>query len=230
MLRPLEGINPLRVNRCKASIGSCQPRLMERRSTPRMALFINEDLITATLAGIEGGAQRWEILVRPDWATPLKYYRYPDVRISTLSPWAFVPETSEITLPGGRRGTLHTVSRTISAKQTVFVSFSDVSKNADAQRLAWPDPAGTAIRNVQASLRSVGATGPVPHAETWRGYISATGSGSASDSDGIVHASIRNVYLPDQKGFLTFMGVSQVSLLDSQSLLDQLEVQTQVLR
>lgn len=194
-------------------------------------IFINDDLISATLAGIEGGARRFEILVRPRWNAPLQNYSYPALHVSTLSPWAFVPETSEITIPGGRKGMLRSVSRTISETQTVYISFADYKiDGSDSQKLFWPDPQGTTIRNVQASLRAVGAKGPTPHGVTWRGLISSTGSGSAADADGSIHVTIRNVYLPNHSGFLTLIAASEVSLFDSQQLFDQLEAQTQVLK
>lgn len=193
-------------------------------------IFINLDLIDATLAGIDGGARRLEILLDPQWNAPLELYRHEDVHISTLSPWAFTLETSDLTLAGGRKGTLHSLSRTISDSQVVLISFADYGKGPAGQQVTWLDPTGTAIRNVQASLGSVGARGTVPHGEIWRGLTSATASGTASDATGKVHVSIRNVYLPNHKGFLTFMAVSQVSLFDSQQLLDRLEAQTQVLK
>ena len=193
-------------------------------------IFINEDLIAATLAGIEGGTRRSEILFSPEWKAPLELYRYADVHISTLSPWAFVPETREVTIPGGRKGTLRSLSRTISESRAVSISFADFSNAPAGQQGYWSDPSGTAIRNVHASLEAVGARGRPPYGEIWRGLISATGSGTATDATGGVYATIRSVYLPDQKGFLTFMGVSDVSLLDSQQLLDELEAHTQVLK
>lgn len=199
-------------------------------ATANGPIFINETLIAATLSGIEGGVRRSKILFNPKWGAPLENYRYDDVHISTLSPWAFAHETSEVTLPGGRRGTLRSLSRTISESQKVFISFADFSKAPTGQKVYWPDPVGTAIRNVQASLDAVGAQGKPPYGETWRGLASASGSGTVADATGKLYATIRNVYLPEHKGFLTFMAVSQISLFDSQQIIDQLEIQTQILR
>ncbi len=192
-------------------------------------ILINEDLITATLAGIEGGMQRLEILMNPEWNAPLRHFQYQEMHISILSPWAFSREKKEITTPGGRKGTIYSLSRTVSESKQVLISFSDFSQGLGNQKVYWPDPTATTIRNVQASLDSIGAQGRPPYAESWRGMISATSSGSSVDAEGKTYVSIRNVYIPDHIGFISFIAISRLSLLDSQKMLDEIESQALIL-
>lgn len=193
--------------------------------------FINEDLIDATLAGIEGGTRRAEILFNPVWELPLEYYRYPKAKVAVLAPWAFSPEKSEFTAPNGVTGELLLLSRAISENQNVAIGFSDFSKEVDAGKASWPDPDSTVRRNVEASLRNVGANPiGVTHSEGWRGYSSGVGSGWMADATDSGWVSTRSVYLPEHKGFLFMIAFSGVSLADSQRLLDELETNAQILR
>lgn len=197
--------------------------------TPAGPVFINEDMIETTLAGIEAGTRRMEILVNPVWDVPLKQYRYPKAHVSVLAPWPFAIEQGDLTAPNGVQGTMYTLTTILSDKRMQFISFGDFSAGHKGQQLSWPDPQGTAIRNVKATLDAIGAAGRPPYGTSWREHIAATGSGMIEDADGKMYVTVRNVFLPEKKGFLSFMAISQISLFDSQTLLDQLEAQTQVL-
>lgn len=188
-------------------------------------IFINEDLISATLAGMEGSVRRLEILLTPDWGLPLEAYEYEDTHVTILAPWPFAHERSELTVQTGQKAFLSDLSRTISPKQMVYVSFS---APIDDRRPSWDDPQGTAIRNIEASLQAVGAASNSVYGENWRGLISATGSGSVEGSGQKLFVSSRSVFVPQHRGFLTFIATSELSLLDSLQLLDELEAQTQL--
>ena len=194
-------------------------------------IFINEDLIAATLAGIEGGIHRTKILLNPTWDPSLQYFKHPELRISLLSAWPFTPSKSTISLPNGFVSDFYKLEQTVSEAQWAFIGFADYSQAIRLSKVNLSDPTTSVLENVQSGLNAVGATPATsPRAEAWRGYVSAEGSGYFSDGQERGFVSIRSVYLPQHEGFLVFTTVSLKSLSDAQQLLDVLEGQTQILR
>ncbi|AXK44035.1 hypothetical protein [Erythrobacter aureus] len=194
-------------------------------------MFINEDIIATTLAGIKGGTRRTELLFNPVWDPSPRLYKYPNAHVSILAPWALTPVSNTITLENGMVSDFHRLEQTVSDKQWAHVGFGDYSHGIQTGKVDLSDPSTAVLKNVRAGLKGVGATAiSIPSAHKWRGYVSAEVSGSVDYEAEKAYVSLRSVYLPEHEGFLVFTTVSMISLADSQLLLDQLEANTQVLR
>ena len=199
--------------------------------TPYGPVFINEDMISQTLAGIEGGVRRTKLLLNSNWDPSLQHYQHPDLHISLLSAWPFTPSKSTVTLPNGIISDFHKLEQTISENQWASIGFADYAQAIQTGRVGLSDPTASVLKNAQAGLRAVGATpASSPRAELGRGYESAETSGHATDGKSEAYVALRNVYLPQHEGFLVIVTSSMISLADAQQLLDQIEDQVQILR
>jgi len=194
-------------------------------------IFVNEDMIAATLAGIEGGTDRFKILIDPTWNPSLRYFEHPKLHISVLAPWPFTPSKSVVTLATGMVSDFYKLEQSVSDSQFKFIGFASYSEGIRLSKVDLSDPTKSVLKNVESGLKAVGATpATIPRAEVWRGRVSAEGSGYVVDPQAEGFVALRSVYLSEHEGFLVLTATSLNSLSDAQAVLDELEQQTQILR
>lgn len=198
---------------------------------PEGPIFINEDMIAASLAGIEGGIDRLRLLLNPTWEPSLRYYKHPEAHVSVLAAWPFTPSRSTVTLTTGMISDFYKLEQTVSDSQSQLIAFADYSQGIRLSQVDLSNPTVAVLKNIEAGLKGAGAKPlSVSLAEEWRGYVSARGSGSIVNGQEQAFIALRSVYLPEHEGFLVFTAVSLNSLSDAQSLMAVLEERTQVLR
>ncbi len=194
-------------------------------------IFINDEVISETLAGIEGGARRTEMLLDAEWDPKPQLYNHPDLHISLLADWPYTPSKSTVTLVNGIVSDFWKLEQTVSDTQWVMIGFADYDQAIRTSRIDLSDPDAMVLKNAVGGLKAIGATAAsVPRAETWRGYHSAEASGHASDGEIDAYVALRSIYLPRYRGFLVVSTVSLNTLSDAQGLLDKVEKRLQISR
>lgn len=183
--------------------------------------YVTEEMVDRVLTGLDGSIHRFSRLMNPTWSSKVEERAFPDVHVRILWDGPFRKEAEEMKVEGGAPAKLTMLSHQLSEKEYVQIGFVRM-------RGRWTDPEGAAMRVVSSSLKSMGVNGVKPAASRWRGRVAADGGGTASTSDGAIHASIRVVEAADHGGFWQIMGISASSPIDAVGLRERLEQAVQI--
>jgi hypothetical protein len=190
-------------------------------SSDRGTFYITEELVDRVLAGLDGSIHRFQRLTNPNWTMDVDEWRYPDAHVRILWDNPFNREIKEITLEGGRRGTIRMLQSRLSEQEFVQLGFAQLEGR-------WADPEAAAINVARATLGAIGVERATPVGTYWRGRVSAEASGSVSTSAGTIHAAVRVVAAPEHQGAWTFMGLTLTSKAEAALLRELLEEATQL--
>jgi hypothetical protein len=190
-------------------------------ASDRGTLYLTEELVDRVLAGLEGSLYRFQRLTNPSWAIDVDEWRYPDAHARILWDGPFNKQIEEITLEGGRQGTIRILQNRLSEREFVQLGFTQFEGR-------WADPEAAAINVARAALAAMGVERVTPVGTYWRGRVSAEASGSATTSEGKVHAAVRVVAAPEHQGAWTFMGLTLGSTAEAVILRALLEEATQL--
>lgn len=183
--------------------------------------YVTEEIVYRVLTGLDGSIHRFRRLMNPTWSAKVEERAFPDVHVRILWDGPFRKETEDMKVEGGIPARLTLLSHQISDRDYVQIGFVRMQGR-------WADPEGAAMRVVSSSLKSMGVNGARPAASRWRGRVAADGGGTASTSEGQIHASIRVVEAADYGGFWQIMGISASSPIDAVGLRERLEQAVQI--
>lgn len=170
----------------------------------RGTFYVTEELVDRALAGLDGSLHRFQRLTNPIWAIDVDEWRYPDAHVRILWDGPFNMEFEEITFWGGRRGTTRILQSRLSEHEFVQLGFTRFERR-------WANPEAAAMSVARATLAAMGVERVTPVGTYWRGRVSAEASGSASTSEGSVHAAVRVVAAPEHQGAWMFLGLTIAS-------------------
>jgi hypothetical protein len=189
--------------------------------TARGTVYVTDELVSQTVAGIEASFCRLQQLGNPTWNPKVEERKYADVHVRILSDCPFRREFRDLAVESGKKVRLTMLSYVISEKDQLSVSFIAV-----AGLFAVPEE--SVARIAQAALREVGIVDVKPIMSRWRGRVSSEAFGTVASSQGNVHASVRVIEAREYQGAWTFVGVSLQSLVDANVRRDSLEASTQL--
>ncbi len=173
--------------------------------TPGGKMFITSDLIERVLSGIDASEFRVAKLVSPLWDDGLIEFRYPEAHVSILAASPFVLERMKIKTVEGREVDMVTLSRSVNKSSHQMISYSGAGGDL-------VDPSKSVISVAKAGISGAGATAITHTASVdWRGRTSATAMGSAKTSEGEFFVAVRVVAVPEVRGFVQFMVVTDLS-------------------
>jgi hypothetical protein len=191
--------------------------------TPDGKTFITSDLIERVLSGIKASEFRIAKLVAPTWNDQLVEFRYPEVHASILAQSPFVIERTKIRISEGREVEMAMISRRHNKASHQMIGFS-------ATGGIFLDPSKAVISIARAGISGAGATAIMHVASAdWRGRTSATAMGSAKTSEGEFFVAIRVVAVPELKGTMQFIVVSDLSGAEAINLRGMLEESSNII-
>lgn len=191
--------------------------------TPGGKTFITSDLIERVLSGIEASEFRVAKLVSPSWDGLVIEFRYPEAHVSILAKSPFVLERTKVKSSEGREVELVILSQRINMLSHQMISFSDAGGS-----LLYPSKSVISI--AKAGITGAGATA-ITHTASidWRGRTSATAMGSAKTSEGEFFVAVRVVAVPELKGVVQFMVVSNLSGAEAINMRGMLEESSNII-
>lgn len=190
--------------------------------TPQGLAYLAPEVVDGTIAGMDAAFVRLKFLLDDGWPPPRKEYRYPASSVAVLSEQPFVPETREMTLPGGQRFRLQAISKRTGPNGYAAIGFGELEGR-------WIDPEGALMRMAGASVSNTGAETLSLHSELWRDRVTATAAGRADTGQGPWFISVRTLELPNAPGFMVYIFVSGDSLIDAVGRREELEKRSRIL-
>ena len=185
--------------------------------TPGGKAFITSDLIERVLSGIKASEFRFAKLVSPSWDEHAVEFRYPEAHVSILAQSPFVIERTKVKNSDGREVEMVMLNRSHSDSSHQMISFSEAGGS-------FVNPSKSVISIAKAGITGAGATAITHNASMdWRGRTSATAMGSAKTSEGEFFVAVRVVAVPELKGVIQFMVVSNLSGADAINMRGKLE-------
>jgi hypothetical protein len=173
-------------------------------------------MIERTLSGIEGSFCRIRRLSNPEWKDQVTEYKYPAAHVAILNDCPLTVEQSQITTEQGITAKMVTLSYGLSAHDRIGVTFTPL-------RGQWLDPVASLTSVCRTTLAGMGIPDTHPVVTTWRDHKTATASGSATLSQGLIGAAVRAIEGPEVQGSWTLMAVSSQSQVEAQAHLSALE-------
>ena len=185
--------------------------------TPGGRTYITSDLIDRVLSGINASEFRVAKLVAPSWDARSIEFGYPEAHVSVLAQSPFILERKRIKVFEGREVEMVMLSRPVSMSSYQMIAYSGAGGDLS-------DPSKSAISVARAGITGAGATA-ITHVASvdWRGRTSATAMGSAKTSEGEFFVAIRVVAVPELKGFIQFMVVTDLFGAEAINMRGELE-------
>ena len=118
-------------------------------ASDRGTFYVTEELVDGVLAGLEGSLHRFQRLANPIWIMDVDERRYADAHVRILWDGPFNREIDEITLEGGRRGTIRMLQSRLSEREFVQLGFTQFEGQ-------WAEPEAAAINVARAALEAMG--------------------------------------------------------------------------
>jgi hypothetical protein len=189
--------------------------------TARGTLYVTDELVSQTVAGLEASFCRFQQLANPTWSSNVEERKYADVHVRILSDCPFRRKFSDLTFESGQKARATTLSYAISEKDQLGVTFIAAGLFAvpeeSVARVARGTLSGMGIVEVKNRSSPAGA-----------GRVSSEGSGTVASSQGNIHVSVRVIEAREHLGAWTFMAVSLLSLVDASAHRDLLESSIQL--
>ena len=189
--------------------------------TPRGTLYVTDELVSKTIAGIDASFCRIKQLSNSTWNPHVEERKYADVHVRILSDCPFRREFRDLSVESGKKARMTMLFYAISEKDQLAVSFAAVEGQFAAPEVSVAQIARTA-------LSGMGIVNIQPITSRWRGRVSSEASGTTTSSQGSVYASVRVIEAREHFGAWTFMAVSLRSLVDANTRRDSLEASTQL--
>jgi hypothetical protein len=190
--------------------------------TPRGALYVTDELVSKTIAGIDASFCRIRQLSNPTtWNPQVEERKYADVHVRILSDCPFRREFRDLAVESGKKARMTMLFYAISEKDQLGVSFAAVEGQFAAPEISVADIARTA-------LSGMGIVDIQPITSRWRGRVSSEASGTTASSQRSIYASVRVIEAREHLGAWTIMAVSLRSLVDANMRRDSLEASTQL--
>ena len=189
--------------------------------TPKGTLYITDELVAQTIAGLDASICRMKQLVNPSWAPKIEETRYADVYVRILSDCPFRREYQDIAVESGRKSRMAMFLYTISMKDQLAVEFIPIGGQ-------FAVPQQSVVHLAQSALNAMGIVDAKPGISEWRGHMSAEAFGSVVSSQGTLYASVRVVNAPERQGAWALLAVTSDSLIDAQAQRNSLEASAQL--
>jgi hypothetical protein len=138
--------------------------------TPRGTLYVTDELVSKTIAGIDASFCRFRQLGNPTWNPQVEERKYADVHVRILSDCPFRREFRDLTVESGKKTRVTMLSYAISEKDQLGVDFLAVDGQFAIREVSMAHIA-------RAALREMGINGIEPITSNWRGAGSSGSSG-----------------------------------------------------